>query len=73
MVLQAGDNLGSMFQSAVYWTFVGDLQQTAPLLCAELTLQILGGSQWHEAPTYLRILCFAPLIGPFSRLGGEVL
>ena len=40
---------------------------------AELTLQILGGSQWHGAPTYLRILCFAPLVDPFSRLGGEVL
>jgi PST family polysaccharide transporter len=42
-------------------------------LNAELTLQILGGGQWVEAPTYLRILCFAPLVDPFSRLGGEVL
>ena len=42
-------------------------------LNAELTLAILGGSQWVEAPTYLRILCFAPIIDPFSRLGGEVL
>jgi O-antigen/teichoic acid export membrane protein len=42
-------------------------------LNAELTLQILGGSQWAEAPVYLRILCFAPIIDPFSRLGGEVL
>ncbi len=40
---------------------------------AELTLQILGGTQWVEAPTYLRILCFAPLADPFGRLGGEVL
>jgi O-antigen/teichoic acid export membrane protein len=42
-------------------------------LNAELTLRILGGAQWVEAPTYLRILCFAPLVDPFSRLGGEVL
>ncbi len=42
-------------------------------LNAELTLMILGGSQWVEAPTYLRILCFAPLVDPFSRLGGEIL
>ncbi|MEM7357254.1 MAG: hypothetical protein AAF657_40945, partial [Acidobacteriota bacterium] len=42
-------------------------------LNAELTLLILGGAQWVEAPTYLRILCFAPLVDPFSRLGGEIL
>ncbi len=42
-------------------------------LNAELTLRILGGAQWVEAPTYLRILCFAPLVDPFTRLGGEVL
>ena len=44
-------------------------------LNAELTLWILGGPQWLEggAPTYLRILCFAPIIEPFSRLGGEIL
>ncbi len=44
-------------------------------LNAELTLLILGGPQWLEggAPTYLRILCFAPIIEPFSRLGGEIL
>ena len=42
-------------------------------LNAELTLRILGGAQWADAPTYLRILCFAPLVDPFSRLGGEVL
>ncbi len=49
----------------------------AYFLClnAELTLLILGGPQWLEggAPTYLRILCFAPIIEPFSRLGGEIL
>ncbi len=44
-------------------------------LNAELTLLILGGPQWLEgdAPTFLRILCFAPIIEPFSRLGGEIL
>ncbi len=49
----------------------------AYFLClnAELTLLILGGPQWLEggAPAYLRILCFAPIIEPFSRLGGEIL
>ena len=42
-------------------------------LNAEVVLLILGGAQWVEAPTYLRILCFAPLVEPFSRLGGEIL
>ncbi len=42
-------------------------------LNAEIVLLILGGSQWVEAPVYLRILCFAPLVEPFSRLGGEIL
>ncbi len=42
-------------------------------LNAELTLRIIGGAQWVDAPTYLKILCFAPIIDPFSRLGGEVL
>lgn len=42
-------------------------------LNAELVIQILGGSQWIDAPTYLRVLCFVPLVDPFSRLGGEVL
>jgi O-antigen/teichoic acid export membrane protein len=42
-------------------------------LNAELTLEILGGAQWVAAPAYLKILCFAPIIDPFSRLGGEVL
>lgn len=43
-------------------------------LNAELTILILGGEQWiEEAPRYMRILCFAPIIEPFSRLGGEIL
>jgi PST family polysaccharide transporter len=42
-------------------------------LNAEFVLRLAGGSQWQDAPTYLRVLCFAPLIDPFSRLGGEVL
>lgn len=40
---------------------------------AELSIRILGGSGWAESPAFLRILCFAPLIEPLSRLGGEVL
>lgn len=43
------------------------------LLNADLVLRLVGGSQWQDAPTYLRVLCLAPLIDPFSRLGGEVL
>lgn len=42
-------------------------------LNADLVVQIVGGDQWVDAPTYLRILCFAPLVDPFTRLGGEVL
>jgi len=42
-------------------------------LNAELALRILGGAQWTQAPAFLRILCFAPLADPFSRLGGELL
>ncbi len=42
-------------------------------LNADVILRLVGGDQWVAAPTYLRILCFAPLVDPFSRLGGEVL
>jgi O-antigen/teichoic acid export membrane protein len=42
-------------------------------LNADLVVRIVGGEQWVDAPTYLRILCFGPLVDPFSRLGGEVL
>jgi PST family polysaccharide transporter len=38
-----------------------------------ITVRILGGPQWDEAPAYLAVLCFAPLIEPIGRLGGEVL
>lgn len=40
---------------------------------AELVVELVGGGQWVDAPTYLRILCFAPLADPFSRLGGEMM
>jgi PST family polysaccharide transporter len=36
-------------------------------------LRIVGGEHWVLADGFLVILCFAPLIDPFSRLGGEVL
>ena len=42
-------------------------------LNADTAVFLLGGAQWQQAPTYLRILCFAPLVDPFSRLGGEIL
>lgn len=40
---------------------------------AELVLRILGGKQWVDAPAFLAVLAFTPLVDPFSRLGGEVL
>ncbi len=40
---------------------------------SEICVLLLGGQQWPEAAPLLRVLCFAPLIDPFSRLGGEVL
>ncbi|MEM6453891.1 MAG: oligosaccharide flippase family protein [Acidobacteriota bacterium] len=40
---------------------------------AELAIRILGGDAWMSSPSFLRILCFAPLVDPFSRLGGELL
>ncbi len=39
----------------------------------EITIRILGGPQWQAAPAFLKVLCFAPLIEPIGRLGGEVL
>jgi PST family polysaccharide transporter len=39
----------------------------------ELLIGLLGGPQWVEAPGYLRILAFAPLVDPFGRFGGELL
>lgn len=40
---------------------------------AEAAVRILGGGAWETAPTFLRILALAPLIDPFTRLGGELL
>ncbi len=40
---------------------------------ADAVLRLLGGGQWVEAPALLRILCFAPLVDPFGRFGGQVL
>ncbi|MEM7480275.1 MAG: oligosaccharide flippase family protein [Acidobacteriota bacterium] len=41
---------------------------------AEVVLvNILLGDQWPEAVPLLKILCFLPLVDPFTRLGGEVL
>jgi len=36
-------------------------------------LKILLGENWQEAVHLLKILCFLPLVDPFSRLGGEML
>ena len=37
-------------------------------------LQLVGGSRWDDSVlVLLMVLCFAPLIDPFSRLGGELL
>jgi len=59
---------------------------TVTLLCLEVpaalflylnagpVLDLIGGSRgWVGADVYLRILCFAPLIDPLSRLGGDIL
>jgi O-antigen/teichoic acid export membrane protein len=43
------------------------------VLNAELAVRILGGGSWETAPTFLGILALAPLIDPFTRLGGELL
>ncbi len=40
---------------------------------AELVVRILGGEQWPASADFLRILCFAPLIQPFSRCANELL
>lgn len=36
-------------------------------------LHILAGKNWAPAVPLMRILCFVPLVDPFSRLGGELL
>lgn len=36
-------------------------------------LEIVLGSQWGPAVALVKILCFLPLIDPFTRLGGELL
>jgi O-antigen/teichoic acid export membrane protein len=58
---------------------------TVTLLCLEVptayflflnasrVLTLIGGAGWAGAEVFLRILCFAPLIDPLGRLGGEVL
>lgn len=42
-------------------------------LNADKVVLLVGGGQWTAAPTYLRILAFAPLVDPFTRLGGEMM
>ncbi|HEX2164370.1 MAG TPA: oligosaccharide flippase family protein [Thermoanaerobaculia bacterium] len=36
-------------------------------------VHVLLGEQWRPAVPLFRILCFLPLVDPFSRLGGELL
>jgi PST family polysaccharide transporter len=36
-------------------------------------LRVVAGPNWAPAVPLLRILCFVPLLDPFSRLGGELL
>lgn len=36
-------------------------------------LRVVAGNNWAPAVPLLRILCFVPLVDPFSRLGGELL
>lgn len=36
-------------------------------------LDILLGDNWQEAAQLIKILCFVPLVDPFTRLGGELL
>ncbi len=43
------------------------------LVNPETSILILGGKEWTLAPAYLRVLALAPLMDPFSRLGGELL
>jgi len=38
-----------------------------------ILVDVLLGEGWQPAVPLLRILCFLPLVDPFSRLGGEVL
>ncbi len=43
------------------------------LVNPETSIRILGGEKWILAPGYLQVLALAPLMDPFSRLGGELL
>ncbi len=38
-----------------------------------VVLKILLGDNWQEAVQLIKILCFLPLVDPFTRLGGEML
>ena len=38
-----------------------------------VVLELLLGGNWQEAVGLIRILCFLPLVDPFTRLGGEML
>lgn len=40
---------------------------------ANLVLRLIGGSRWVVSPKFLVVLCFAILLDPLSRFGGEVL
>ncbi|MCH9651580.1 MAG: oligosaccharide flippase family protein [Deltaproteobacteria bacterium] len=40
---------------------------------ADLVISILGGGRWEESPSFLRVLCFAPLVDPIGRFAGQFL
>ena len=43
------------------------------LVNPETSIRILGGTEWPRAHAFLQALALAPLMDPFSRLGGEIL
>jgi PST family polysaccharide transporter len=59
--------LGTLFVLAI------EVPSAAFLFTNPEILQIIGSKKWVLADTFLVLLCFAPLVDPFSRLGGEVL
>ena len=76
-LLQFRADMDSMFRAfALSSVFMLAFEVPAALvllLNADLVVQLVGGTQWDDAHTYLRLLCLVPLVDPFSRLGGEVM
>lgn len=67
------ERLSEAYRLATLLVLTIEAPVAAFLFLNATTFLALFGPQWAEAAPVLRILSLAPLVDPFSRLGGEIL